>query len=215
MSLSAVLQTTLQSVLLNGSSNVIAQGITAYRHGAPLTLDYIQVARFMICTLITTPFMVLWQDQLEVTFPASSNEDGGRHPALVASRGDSVPNAANQKLARSVVQEDQPERRENQKASPKNNVRNTILKILIDQTVGAAWSSALFIVTISALNGQDARAVQQSLYKDFFPIITAGLKLWPMVSVISFTIVPPEKRVLTGSLFGMIWGIYLSLRTED
>ncbi|KKZ66574.1 hypothetical protein EMCG_07688 [[Emmonsia] crescens] len=159
--------------------------------------------------------MVLWQDHLEVTFPSSLNDNAGGSPALVAGKGESTPNAVGQKLASDEVQTNKPERKETPKATSKNNTRNTVLKILIDQTIGAAWSSALFIVTISALNGQDATAIQQSLIKDFVPIIIAGLKLWPMVSVISFTMVPPEKRVLTGSLFGMIWGIYLSLRTED
>ena len=39
----------------------------------------------------------------------------------------------------------------------------------------------------------------------------AGLKLWPLVSLLNFTIVPVEKRILVGSLVGVGWGIYLSL----
>ncbi|OJD12518.1 hypothetical protein AJ78_06900 [Emergomyces pasteurianus Ep9510] len=91
MPLSAMLKTTLQSVLLNGSSNVIAQGITAYRQGVPLALDYAQVGRFMVCTLITTPVTVLWQDQLEITFPAFPQDDVGMPPVLVAGNSESAP----------------------------------------------------------------------------------------------------------------------------
>ncbi|KLJ05535.1 hypothetical protein EMPG_10980 [Blastomyces silverae] len=180
-------------------------------------LDYIELIRFMICTLITTPFMVLWQDYLEATFPASSKDNAGGPPVVMEGNGGSTPNsnAAAKEVPHGGVQTNQPERKEPQKRIQKKDTRNTISKILIDQTIGAAWSTALFIVTLSALNGQDASAIQQSLFRDFIPIIIAGLKLWPMVSVISFTMVPPEKRVLTGNLFGMIWGIYLSLRTEE
>ncbi|OAT02085.1 uncharacterized protein BDCG_06733 [Blastomyces dermatitidis ER-3] len=217
MSLPAIFKTTVQAAVLNGSSNVIAQAITAYRHGATFALDYIELIRFIICTLITTPFMVLWQDYLEATFPASPQDNARRIPAEMEGNSErtSNSNTTAKEVPHGGVQTNQPERKETQEPIQEKNTWNTISKILIDQTVGAGWSTALFIVTISALNGQDANAIQQSLFRDFVPIIIAGLKLWPMVSVISFTMVPPEKRVLTGNLFGMIWGIYLSLRTEE
>lgn len=41
--------------------------------------------------------------------------------------------------------------------------------------------------------------------------MTAALKMWPFVSVLNFTVVPPSQRLLVGSLFGVIWGVYLSL----
>lgn len=39
----------------------------------------------------------------------------------------------------------------------------------------------------------------------------AGLKLWPFVSVVNFTVVPAEQRLLVGNLVGVGWGVYLSL----
>lgn len=39
----------------------------------------------------------------------------------------------------------------------------------------------------------------------------AGWKLWPLVSLVNFTMVPVEKRVVVGSLVGVGWGVYLSL----
>lgn len=44
------------------------------------------------------------------------------------------------------------------------------------------------------------------------PIYWAGLKLWPAVSLISFTLIPVEKRVVFGSIVGVAWGIFLSLQ---
>ena len=47
---------------------------------------------------------------------------------------------------------------------------------------------------------------------EFWPLMKAGWKLWPLVSVLNFTIVKTvEARNLVGSLAGMVWGIYLSL----
>ena len=39
----------------------------------------------------------------------------------------------------------------------------------------------------------------------------AGLKLWPFVSILNFTVVPADQRLLVGNLFGVVWGVYLSL----
>jgi protein Mpv17 len=47
--------------------------------------------------------------------------------------------------------------------------------------------------------------------QDFWPITVAGFKLWPFVSVLNFTVVPADKRLLLGSLFGVVWSVYLSL----
>jgi protein Mpv17 len=41
----------------------------------------------------------------------------------------------------------------------------------------------------------------------------AGLKVWPLVSFLSFSVVPVDQRVLFGSMFGFAWAIYLSLAT--
>lgn len=48
-------------------------------------------------------------------------------------------------------------------------------------------------------------------YQDTLPLIFAGQKLWPAVSIISFTLVPLEYRTAFGGIVGIGWGIYLSL----
>jgi protein Mpv17 len=35
--------------------------------------------------------------------------------------------------------------------------------------------------------------------------------LWPLVSLISLTLVPVERRMVFGSIIGVGWGIFLSL----
>lgn len=39
----------------------------------------------------------------------------------------------------------------------------------------------------------------------------AGYKLWPLVSLLNFTVVPFQYRMLVGGLVGVVWGIFLSL----
>jgi len=43
----------------------------------------------------------------------------------------------------------------------------------------------------------------------------SGWKLWPLVSLLNFTLVPVEKRVLVGNIVGLLWGVYLSLFAAD
>jgi len=47
--------------------------------------------------------------------------------------------------------------------------------------------------------------------QDTLTLIFAGQKLWPAVSIISFTLVPLESRTVFGGVVGIFWGIFLSL----
>jgi hypothetical protein len=52
--------------------------------------------------------------------------------------------------------------------------------------------------------------------QDFWPLMSAGWKLWPLVSAVNFTVVKSvETRNLVGSLAGMAWNVYLSLCAGD
>lgn len=124
-----------------------------------------------------------------------------------------------------------PKGNEKEKRPTKLNIPNTIAKILIDQILGGALNTALYIVTLGTLRGQDYDVIQTQLQnvspsptrsvgtyffpanaeQDFWPIMIAGFKLWPLVSILNFTVVPADKRLLVGSLFGVIWAVYLSL----
>jgi hypothetical protein len=49
------------------------------------------------------------------------------------------------------------------------------------------------------------------ILQDLFPIIYASYKIWPLASVVNFTLIPVEKRIVFLSLVGLVWGIFLSL----
>ena len=48
-----------------------------------------------------------------------------------------------------------------------------------------------------------------------WPLMCAGWKLWPMVSIVNFTLVPLEYRIVVGSTVGLFWGVYLSLMSSS
>jgi len=98
-----------------------------------------------------------------------------------------------------------------QSAAKKLNIKNTAIKFALDQTFGAAANTVLFIAGIAILRGHTFESIQQDVQAQFWPMIFAGQKLWPLVSVLGFTVVPFEHRTLFGSVVGLFWGIYLSL----
>lgn len=58
----------------------------------------------------------------------------------------------------------------------------------------------------------DWRVVVERSRLEFMPIMRAGWKLWPFVSLFNFIVVRSvEVRNLVGALAGVAWGIYMSL----
>jgi hypothetical protein len=123
---------------------------------------------------------------------------------------------------------------------PKLNIGNTIIKTVLDQSIGAAVNTLLFSVLMSSLQAAMTRPASQSAphqsisfllsthaidytkvdlqgivaksRKEFAPIIAAGWKLWPFVSVVNFALIKDvQMRNLIGGLAGVVWGIYMSL----
>ncbi|KAK3056616.1 hypothetical protein LTR09_002409 [Extremus antarcticus] len=97
------------------------------------------------------------------------------------------------------------------KSEKRLNVTNTAIKFGLDQTIGATVNTLLFIAGIDLLRGRSFDAATADCQTQFWPLIFAGLKLWPIVSITNFTLVPVQYRVVVGSVVGLFWGIYLSL----
>jgi hypothetical protein len=62
-----------------------------------------------------------------------------------------------------------------------------------------------FLLLLLAIDYNDYRL------QDLFPIIFASYKIWPLASVVNFTLIPVERRIVFLSLVGLVWGIFLSL----
>ncbi len=120
---------------------------------------------------------------------------------------------------------------------PKLNVRNTITKALLDQSIGAVVNTLLFSLFVGSIQAAMSHrpAAHQSLAflasgkaidygrvdwadlvsktkVDFWSMIVAGWRFWPFVSLINFTFVKTvEMRNLVGGLAGLAWGVYVSM----
>jgi hypothetical protein len=125
---------------------------------------------------------------------------------------------------------------------PKLNIANTVIKLFLDQTIGAAANTFLFSLFMHSIQAAMPRPLGAPLsnpdkslqylltrgsidyrrvdwirviansQNEFFAILVAGWKLWPIVSLINFAFVKTiEGRNLIASLAGVAWGIYMSL----
>ncbi|KAF2748959.1 hypothetical protein M011DRAFT_399478 [Sporormia fimetaria CBS 119925] len=188
---SDILSPTAQSTALNIFSNVLAQGISSYKRDAPLSLNCTPILNFALFTILSTPPNILWQRFLEDQFPTTIRAP---HPNT------EKPHA---------------------KEQPQNvtSIRNIAIKFLLDMTIGAAVNTVLFLGFMSYVNAPVNAGLDQGMWdvvandvrRKFWPLIVDGLKLWPAVSLMSFCVVPVDKRVLVGSLVGVGWNVYLSL----
>jgi hypothetical protein len=120
------------------------------------------------------------------------------------------------------------------------NVRNTLMKFALDQTIGATFNTLLFSTYIHSIHlamphapritnfskatgywispgvidfsAVDMAVVWEAALAEFWPIVIAGMKLWPAVSLLNFTMVKTvEGRNLVGCVAGLGWGVYMSM----
>jgi len=182
----------VQAAALSVLSNILAQVIDAYQKNASLTsINLTPILHFVTYAILNTPINCLWQDWLESTFPSNK-------PAAVETPTDPKGHDKTTTVEKKQVLD----------------VKNTIIKFVMDQTVGAAFNIPLFIGIIGMVKGQSVDRIVSTVQRDFWEVYFSGMKLWPAVSIISFAAIPPERRVIFGSLAGVAWNIYLSLMAQ-
>ncbi|CAI7566463.1 unnamed protein product [Penicillium pancosmium] len=144
MSIPPIAKATLQAAVINAGSNVLAQGIKAYRDQIPFEVDNTALMQFTTCALIVSPLGYLWLENLEAWFPSTKQvtEDKDKEKTTLA---DGKPGA-----------------------KPRLNITNTIAKIVIDQVVGGAWNTVLFLATMGILRGLDPATIQSQIYSNIF-----------------------------------------------
>ncbi|KAK5128714.1 hypothetical protein LTR85_000047 [Meristemomyces frigidus] len=215
---SPIVKATLQAGVLSGLSNTLGQLITCYRSNTPYNIDPTQLAHFILFSLMACPPNYLWQRWLETKFPGYTNKlslaekekaDDDVSSRAITGTFTSADGTVNKRMGDKDTAASTPS--DSVTVKKKLNFTNTAVKFSLDQTIGAAANTVLFIAGIALLRGHTLPSIQQDVQDKFWPMIFAGQKLWPAVSVLSFTVVPFEHRTLFGSIVGLFWGVYLSL----
>lgn len=90
---------------------------------------------------------------------------------------------------------------------------NTVAKFFLDQSIGAACNTAGFIILAGIAKGMSGAEIVKSVNKDFVPMLLAGWKVWPTVTLANLVVVPFDYRMTVGNVVGVCWGVYVTLRT--
>jgi len=83
-------------------------------------------------------------------------------------------------------------------------------KIVIDQTIYLGVYNTLYCVALGILGGRAAKDVVEEVRTTFIPLIVAGWKLWPLVGIVTYTLIPSEHRVLWIDAIEVFYSVILS-----
>jgi protein Mpv17 len=147
----------------------------------------------VLFAILSTPPNVIWQSWLESKFPGYTSSAPTSDKEL-SKKHNSKGTVSDQKSL---------------------DIKNTAIKFALDQTLGAAVNTLLFIAGIDLLRGRSVEVAWSDCREGLWPLMFAGWKLWPMVSIINFALVPLEYRIVVGSTVGLFWGVYLSLMSSS
>ena len=136
----------------------------------------------MLIAILVTPPNYLWQKFLEDNFP--TNVKQGQAPAK---KDDEKP------------------------AKEQLSVKNTSVKFLLDQSIGCWTNTLIFIVLMGLFKGRTPADITWTIQHDFWNMVFASYKLWPLVCLLNLVVVPFDYRMLVGNTAGFGWGVYVSL----
>ncbi|KAK8643848.1 hypothetical protein V6N13_013125 [Hibiscus sabdariffa] len=89
------------------------------------------------------------------------------------------------------------------------------VKVAFDQTAWAAvWNSIYFIV-VGILRFESPTSIYSELKATFWPMLTAGWKLWPFAHLITYGLIPVEQRLLWVDCVELIWVTILSTYSNE
>ncbi|KAL5715320.1 hypothetical protein ACHQM5_017155 [Ranunculus cassubicifolius] len=89
------------------------------------------------------------------------------------------------------------------------------VKVAFDQTAWAALWNSIYFVVLGFLRFESPVSIFTELKATFFPMLTAGWKLWPFAHLITYGVVPIEQRLLWVDCVELIWVTILSTLSNE
>lgn len=83
-------------------------------------------------------------------------------------------------------------------------------KILFDQTAYLALYNTVYYVALLCLDGKSFGEALEDYKGQFWRFLTSGWKLWPLVGIVTYTIIPQQNRVLWIDGIEIIYSAILS-----
>nr|GMD02683.1 PXMP2/4 family protein 4-like [Ipomoea batatas] len=95
-------------------------------------------------------------------------------------------------------------------AFPKRDIRSTLTKMALGQTVYGPIMTVVFFSVNAALQGENGGEILARLKRDVIPTMKSGVMFWPMCDFITFRFIPVHLQPLVSNSFSYIWNVYLT-----
>jgi hypothetical protein len=102
--------------------------------------------------------------------------------------------------------------------APGNSMASLAKKLLFTQTLFSLVSISSFYIFTSQCEGKSLQGTKDELCQKLMPTMKTNLKVWPLLQLINFTMVPPQLQVFYVNFMQIWWNAYLSFmkfRDED
>ncbi|KAJ4847798.1 hypothetical protein Tsubulata_009930 [Turnera subulata] len=88
-------------------------------------------------------------------------------------------------------------------------------KVAFDQTAWAAVWNSIYYTAVGFLRLESPASIFGELKATFWPMLTAGWKLWPFAHLITYGVIPVEQRLLWVDCVELIWVTILSTYSNE
>ncbi|RID70770.1 hypothetical protein BRARA_C02758 [Brassica rapa] len=88
-------------------------------------------------------------------------------------------------------------------------------KVAFDQTVWSAIWNTIYYTVLGLLRFQSPAKVFGEIKTTFWPMITAGWKLWPLAHLVTYGVIPVDQRLLWVDCIELIWVTILSTYSNE
>ncbi|XP_009623041.1 protein SYM1 [Nicotiana tomentosiformis] len=98
---------------------------------------------------------------------------------------------------------------------PSNDWWMVPVKVAFDQTIWAAVWNSIYYVVLGFLRLESAANIFGELKTTFWPMLTAGWKLWPFAHLITYGVIPLDQRLLWVDCIELVWVTILSTYSNE
>ncbi|CAJ1956965.1 unnamed protein product [Sphenostylis stenocarpa] len=88
-------------------------------------------------------------------------------------------------------------------------------KVAFDQTAWSAIWNSIYYTVVALLRLDPPISILNELKATFFPMLTAGWKLWPFAHLITYGVIPVEQRLLWVDTVELVWVTILSTFSNE
>ncbi|XP_027340528.1 uncharacterized protein LOC113853976 [Abrus precatorius] len=88
-------------------------------------------------------------------------------------------------------------------------------KVAFDQTAWSAVWNSIYYTVVGLLRLDSPISIFNELKATFFPMLTAGWKLWPFAHLVTYGVIPVEQRLLWVDIVELVWVTILSTFSNE